>query len=217
MSAPPARPECSRDPPRVAAHHLDDHHPVVALGGGVQPVDRVGRDLHRGVEPEREVGRRQVVVDRLGHADDVARPRRRASPRRRACPRRRSRSARRRARAAACRGPGRRRRRSCTDSSRLDPRIVPPRGSSPRVDAVVSVDRLALDHAAPAVAEADDVVAVDALRPCARRRGSPRSGPGSRRRRSACRCAWRLLRSCPIPRRAPSCRSAPRARIASGP
>ena len=58
-----------RDPPGVTSHHLDHHHPVVALGGGVQPVDRVGRDLHRGLETEREVGGRQVVVDRLRDAD----------------------------------------------------------------------------------------------------------------------------------------------------
>ena len=77
-SAPPASPGVGRDPPGVAAHDLDDHHPVVALGGGVQPVDGVGRDLHRGVEPEGEVGLRQVVVDRLGNADDCA-PRRSAS------------------------------------------------------------------------------------------------------------------------------------------
>ena len=38
-------------------------------GGRVQAVDRVGRDLHRGVEAEREVGAGDVVVDRLRHAD----------------------------------------------------------------------------------------------------------------------------------------------------
>ena len=43
------------DPAAVAAHHLDDHHPVVALGGRVQPVDRLGGDLHCGVEAERHV------------------------------------------------------------------------------------------------------------------------------------------------------------------
>ena len=59
-----------RDPAGVAAHDLDDHHPVVALGGGVQAVDRVGGDLHRGREPERQVGADDVVVDRLRHADD---------------------------------------------------------------------------------------------------------------------------------------------------
>ena len=58
------------DPAAVATHHLDDHHPVVALGRGVQPVDGVGGDLHRGVEAERDVGADDVVVDRLRHADD---------------------------------------------------------------------------------------------------------------------------------------------------
>jgi len=35
----------------------------------VQAVDRLGGDLHRGVEAERHLGAAQVVVDRLGHAD----------------------------------------------------------------------------------------------------------------------------------------------------
>ncbi len=59
-----------RDPARVAAHHLDDERPVVALGRGVQPVDRLHGDVHRGVEAEGVVGRAEVVVDRLRHADD---------------------------------------------------------------------------------------------------------------------------------------------------
>ena len=71
------------DPAAVAAHHLDHHHPVVALGGGVQPVDRVGGDLHRGVEAERQVGADDVVVDRLRHADDRQTEVRRAAGRRR--------------------------------------------------------------------------------------------------------------------------------------
>ena len=44
---------------------------MVGLGGGVQPVDRLGRDVDRGVEAEGEVGAGQVVVDRLRDADDV--------------------------------------------------------------------------------------------------------------------------------------------------
>ena len=59
-----------RDPARVAAHHLDDERPVMALGRRVQAVDRLHGDVHRGVEAEREVGRAEVVVDRLRHADD---------------------------------------------------------------------------------------------------------------------------------------------------
>ena len=58
------------DPAGVAAHHLDDHHAVVGLRRGVQAVDRVGDDLHSGVEAERDVGAAEVVVDRLRHPDD---------------------------------------------------------------------------------------------------------------------------------------------------
>ena len=59
------------DPARVAAHHLDDQHPVVAVGGGVEAVDRLHRDVDRGVEAEGVVGGGEVVVDRLRHADHV--------------------------------------------------------------------------------------------------------------------------------------------------
>ena len=59
------------DPAGVAAHHLDDQHPVVAVGGGVQAVDRLHRDVDRGVEAEGVVGGAEVVVDRLRHADDA--------------------------------------------------------------------------------------------------------------------------------------------------
>src|ERR1700733_7910337 len=64
-----ARMQC--DPPRVATHHLDDQDPVVTLGGGMETVDRLGRDAQRGVEAERHVGGPEVVVDRLRYADDV--------------------------------------------------------------------------------------------------------------------------------------------------
>ena len=60
-----------RDPARVPAHDLDDQDAVVALRGGVQPVDGLGGDVDRGVEAERVVRAREVVVDRLRHADDV--------------------------------------------------------------------------------------------------------------------------------------------------
>ena len=69
--APPASPGVQRDPPGVPAHDLDDQRAVVRLGGGVQPVDRLHRDVHRGVEAEGVVGRVEVVVDRLRDADDV--------------------------------------------------------------------------------------------------------------------------------------------------
>jgi hypothetical protein len=60
-----------RDPAGVPAHDLDDERAVVRLGGGVQPVDGVDGDLHRGVEAEGVVGGAEVVVDRLRDADDV--------------------------------------------------------------------------------------------------------------------------------------------------
>ena len=58
------------DPARVPAHDLDDHHAVVALRGGVDAVDGLGRDGHRGVEPDRLVRAPDVVVDRLGDGHD---------------------------------------------------------------------------------------------------------------------------------------------------
>jgi hypothetical protein len=61
-SAPPAMP--------VAAHHLQQHHPVVALGGGMQAVDGFRGHVQRGGEADRELGAAEVVVDGLGHTDD---------------------------------------------------------------------------------------------------------------------------------------------------
>jgi hypothetical protein len=58
------------DPSGVAAHDLDHEGAVVALGRGVQPVDGLHRDVHRGVEAERVVGGVEVVVDGLGDPDD---------------------------------------------------------------------------------------------------------------------------------------------------
>src|SRR5207248_3060371 len=58
-----------RDPAGVAAHHLDHHHAVVGGGGRVQAVERFGDDADGGVEADAELGRRKVVVDRLGNSD----------------------------------------------------------------------------------------------------------------------------------------------------
>ena len=64
------------DPPGVAAHHLDDEHPAVRRRRREQAVDAVGGEAHRGVEAERRRRLVEVVVDRLGHADEAqARPR----------------------------------------------------------------------------------------------------------------------------------------------
>ena len=50
-------------------------------GRRMQPVDRLGRDVHRRIEPEGDVGPPDVVVDRLGHAHHVQ-PHRRQPARR---------------------------------------------------------------------------------------------------------------------------------------
>ena len=147
----------------VAAHDLDDHHPVVRLGGGVQPVDGLGGDLHRGVEAEGELGARQVVVDGLRHADDLhaelvelvghaegvlAADGDEGVD------------------AEVARGW------PCTASTppsilnglvRDEPSIVPPRGSDAPHGLDVERPGVAVDDAPPAVEEADELVAVGAL------------------------------------------------------
>ena len=148
----------------VAAHDLAHHHPVVRLGRGVQPVDGVGGDLHGGVEAERDLGgrrgrcrsswarrrrRRPRPCELVGHAEGVLAAdgdervdldARRGSP---------------------C--TARRRRRPCTGSSATCRGSVPPRGSVPRMRSTSSGIVPVLDDAPPAVAEADELVAVVAL------------------------------------------------------
>ena len=60
-----------RDPPDVPAHDLGNHAAAVRVAGGAQAVHRIRGDLHRGVKPEGVVGRRNVVVNSLRHADDL--------------------------------------------------------------------------------------------------------------------------------------------------
>ena len=68
LGGPPGQPGVEGDVAHVAAHDLADHDPVVGLRRGLQAVDGVGGDLHRRVEPEGDLGPRQVVVDGLGQA-----------------------------------------------------------------------------------------------------------------------------------------------------
>jgi hypothetical protein len=125
-----ARAQC--EPARAVPHQLDDDDAVVAGRRGVQPVDRLGADLERGVEAERDVGLRDVVVDRLRQRDDVEPGLLRGAARSSACRRRRRTRG---SRGGAC--DRSRRPQSVMSStlpptgilcglSRLVPRIVPP-------------------------------------------------------------------------------------------
>ena len=140
------------DPARVAAHHLDDHHAVVRLGGRVQAVDRLGRDRRPRCRSRRcSRSPRGRCRSSSGRRRPGSRARRRAAPRRRACPRRRSpraRRARRRSKVS--------RARSTPPSSlygfvRDVPRIVPPRGRSPEISRGPSGVELVFDQSAPPV------------------------------------------------------------------
>src|SRR4029077_9643145 len=59
-----------RDPASIAAHHFDYHHAVMAFGGGVQAINRVGGHMERGVEPESEFRGHQIVVNGLRDTDN---------------------------------------------------------------------------------------------------------------------------------------------------
>ncbi len=60
-----------RDPAGVAPHDFDHHDAVVRFGGGVDLVHRVGGGVDRGIEAEGDFGGGEIVVDGLGHADDL--------------------------------------------------------------------------------------------------------------------------------------------------
>ena len=59
------------DPSAVASHDFDHHDAVMRFGRGVNLVDGVGRGVQRGVESEGKFGGGEIVVDGLGHADDL--------------------------------------------------------------------------------------------------------------------------------------------------
>ena len=59
------------NPASVPAHDLNDERAMVRLGRRAYPVDRLGRDHHRRVKPERVVGGGQIIVNGLGHPDDT--------------------------------------------------------------------------------------------------------------------------------------------------
>jgi hypothetical protein len=62
------QPAVQGNPPGIAPHQLDDHHPVVTLRGRVEPVDGLRRSAHGGIEAEGALRSAHVIVDRLGNA-----------------------------------------------------------------------------------------------------------------------------------------------------
>lgn len=64
-------PRVEGDPARVAAHELDDHDAVMRGGRRVHSIERFGRDMDRGLEPEGDVGAVEVVVDGFGNPNAV--------------------------------------------------------------------------------------------------------------------------------------------------
>ena len=53
------------------AHQFDDHDTLVAVGGGMQPVDGLGGYAQGRVKAKSHIGAPYVVVDGLGQPDDV--------------------------------------------------------------------------------------------------------------------------------------------------
>ena len=200
-SPPPAMPACRAIQPAWRPITSSTIDPLVAGGRGVQPVEGVGGAGHGAVEAERERRGRQVVVDRLGHADDrnaelvellgdgqraVAADADQAARDRAARPW----SSRLRAVPARSRPDRRRRAVAANRPLFVEPRIVPPWVRMPVVFLLVERDVAdRVDQPLVALEKADAVVAK--LRGALdRRRGSRRSGPGNRRRWSGFLVSW---------------------------
>src|SRR5580700_176423 len=60
-----------RDPAAVTAHHLNHHHPMMGLGRGMNLVDGIGDGVQRSVKSKSNLSGGEIVVDGLGHADDL--------------------------------------------------------------------------------------------------------------------------------------------------
>ena len=59
-----------RDPSGVPAHYFYNHHPVVALCSCVQPIYRVGGNLHCCLKTKSGISSNNVIVNGLGHSDN---------------------------------------------------------------------------------------------------------------------------------------------------
>jgi len=58
------------EPARVASHDFEHKDAPVTFGRGSKIGHRFGNPRHRSIEAESDIGRIEIVVDRLGHADD---------------------------------------------------------------------------------------------------------------------------------------------------
>ena len=50
----------------ITSHHLDDKAAVVGRGGGFDHIDQVNDGVQAGVDPNRHLSSRKVVIDRAG-------------------------------------------------------------------------------------------------------------------------------------------------------
>src|SRR4051794_26110897 len=58
------------NPSSITTHDLDHHDAMVRLSGSVNLVNAFGRGVNRGVEAKRQFGSGEVVIDRLGNANN---------------------------------------------------------------------------------------------------------------------------------------------------
>ena len=50
----------------IASHYFDNEAAIVGCGGGFDHIDQVNNGVQAGVDPNRHLGSREVVIDRAG-------------------------------------------------------------------------------------------------------------------------------------------------------
>ena len=60
-----------RQPARAMSHDLRDDDAMMAMRRAVQAINRNRSDAKRGIESDRRVSQREIVINRLGQRDDV--------------------------------------------------------------------------------------------------------------------------------------------------
>ena len=59
------------DPASMTPHHFHDEGTMMGLGGRVETIDRLDRDVDRSIESECVIGVVEIIVDRLRDADHL--------------------------------------------------------------------------------------------------------------------------------------------------